>query len=329
MSKIAVNLILVTYADRSEYVKQVVDWAQKQTSIKKIYLSDNASKENSSRDLKLFAAKYSKINLNVYNDNLGPGRAIKESLIKIKNENPDSFCWILDDDNLPEKNALTELLKFWNKNIDQSHTGKTILAAYRVQRKNYLRAVNENRPDFLIGINNMFRTFHFKSIFKTFFKKNNKKTFNNNLPVAPYGGMFFHINLVDNIGYPDENYCLYSDDHEFSRRLVEQGGNIFLVQESIVNELENSWYHDKGFGFMKIVKSTNGKVMYYSIRNRILFEKKYKVTSYFVYILNALIYCGVLMSLMLITLNFKNIYFFASAVMDGFLNRKYIRYKLS
>ncbi|HPS57713.1 MAG TPA: glycosyltransferase [Spirochaetota bacterium] len=329
MNKIEINLIIVTYADRYNYVKQVTDWAEKQTHIQRIYISDNSSIENSSRKLKQLEKETDKINLTIYNDNLGPGRAIKESLMKIMNNNKNSFCLILDDDNLPDKNALSELIQFWNENIDEMKSGNTILVCFRVQRKNYLRAVTENRPDLLIGINNMFRTFHIKNIFNKFFKKSTDNIFNNNLPVAPYGGMFFHMNLIEQIGYPDEDFCLYFDDHEFSRRLVEKGGNIFLVQKSIINELEDSWYHDKGFGFMKIVKSNNRKVMYYSIRNRIIFEKKYMVTNYFIYLFNALIYCGILILIMLITLNLKNIYTFINAVLDGFLNKKYIKYSLN
>ena len=56
----------------------------------------------------------------------------------------------------------------------------------------------------------------------------------------PYGGLFFHRSIIDIIGLPDTNYFLYGDDFDFSYRITKKGGKIFLVTQSVIEDLEKS-----------------------------------------------------------------------------------------
>jgi GT2 family glycosyltransferase len=267
--------------------------------------------------------------------NEGPGRAIKTALEYGIRCGSNNFFWILDDDNLPKANALEVLTETWIAYKIRSKKENLITVSFRKDRPNYMRAVRHNSPDEIIGIPNIFRSFHIKKAFSILIRKvlhTGKITYENQspdageIPVAPYGGMFFHHDLVIKHGYPDTEYYLYFDDYEFSRRVIRENGKIILACKSIIEDQEQSWYN-KGFGFMRLATQPNHTVMYYSVRNRILFEREYLVTCKPIYLLNGVIYCGIIFSAMLITLNFKNIRVFTEALMDGFKNRKGIRSK--
>ena len=58
------------------------------------------------------------------------------------------------------------------------------------------------------------------------------------VPVAPYGGLFFHKKLIDIIGYPMEDLFLYQDDFEYTYRITKNGGKIYLILNSTVKDLE-------------------------------------------------------------------------------------------
>jgi hypothetical protein len=69
--------------------------------------------------------------------------------------------------------------------------------------------------------------------------------------------------LVDKIGYLNENYFLYLEDTDYSLRTINAGFKIYYVAASII-------YH-------KVQASTSQKSnylpIYYSIRNRLYFAK--------------------------------------------------------
>lgn len=321
-SQYNVNLIVVTYKDRANYVQKIANWVFSENNITSMIIIDNNSVASSREKLASLSQNNNKIKILSFNDNLGPGRGIIEAIKQFK-ERGSSFFWILDDDNLPDSNALTNLILFWGNNNFQKND--TMLVSYRKNRENYIKAFHEGREDILIGKKNMFRTFHFSILFPT---KKIKTSKLDSLPVAPYGGMFFHKDLLLNIGYPDEDYCIYFDDHEFSRRLVEKGGKIFLVENSHIIDMEQSWYHGNSKGFMKIVKTENPILMYYSVRNRIFFEKKYMINNTFHYLINACVYVSIVLFFMLVNFKWNNMKYYIRALYDGFSGNKYVRYKL-
>jgi GT2 family glycosyltransferase len=331
-----VQIIIVTYGNRANFVKRTVKRVLSFSTVSRVIIVDNNSSPESKRLLEKIADGHNdKIELIHNSENAGPGRAIRTALESGIRSGRNSFFWILDDDNLPKPDALDVLTSIWNKFEIESKNENLIAASFRKDRPNYLRAVRHNSPNEIMGIPNIFRSFHIKKAPSLLIQKvlrpgktenTDKSMDTGEIPVAPYGGMFFHPDLVIKHGYPDSEYYLYFDDYEFSRRVIREGGHIILACKSIIEDQEQSWYN-KGFGFMRLATQKNRTVMYYSVRNRILFEKEYLVSSKPVYLLNGLIYCGIMFSAMLITLNFKNIRVFSEALLDGFRGRKGIRKK--
>ncbi|WP_204327509.1 hypothetical protein, partial [Stenotrophomonas maltophilia] len=60
-------------------------------------------------------------------------------------------------------------------------------------------------------------------------------------PIAPYGGLLIPRCLLDKIGLPLEDMFLYIDDIEFSYRITSGGGNIFIVPDSKILDIDQSW----------------------------------------------------------------------------------------
>ncbi len=55
-------------------------------------------------------------------------------------------------------------------------------------------------------------------------------------------GLFFHKDLIEKIGLPDESYFLYVDDFDFTYRITKAGGEIWMVTNSHLHDLESSFY---------------------------------------------------------------------------------------
>lgn len=98
-----------------------------------------------------------------------------------------------------------------------------------------------------------------------------------------YSGLFFNKEILQEIGLPDENLFLYSDDIEYTYRITKKiGGKIFIVTNSLLQDIDFS-YSSSTFGIMGL---SDYNKLYYSVRNTILIEKKYKITNSFIYNLN-------------------------------------------
>jgi GT2 family glycosyltransferase len=108
------------------------------------------------------------------------------------------------------------------------------------------------------------------------------------VPVAPYGGLFIDKKILTKIGYPDENFYLYADDHEWSYRITKNGGEIYLIFDSKIDDIELSWHvpkENKETTF-SIISKANPFRVYYSIRNRVYFEINNLVNNRAIYWIN-------------------------------------------
>ena len=114
-----------------------------------------------------------------------------------------------------------------------------------------------------------------------------------------------------------EEFFLYQDDFEYTYRITKKGGKIYLLLDSIVEDLERSWgavermtiFHDYNEGPKTRV--------YYTVRNRVYFDLKYRVTNKFVYLLNMALF----KTLLFIFNGFRSNKVFERAVEDGIMGR--------
>tara|TARA_R110002126_G_scaffold264475_2_gene407542 strand:+ start:22042 stop:23004 length:963 start_codon:yes stop_codon:yes gene_type:complete len=309
-----ITAVIVTYADRFNLLNQVVESCF-QSNVSQIIIVDNNSVKSSKIKLKNLQ-NYHKEKISVLwnNENLGSAKAYKQGLEKARASKSCEYIWLLDDDNKPQKEALKIVLEFWKHKPDDVVS----LLSFRPDRQQYKQAVLENNPKLVLGWANSFSGFHIVQKFNNFLFS--KKTVNNEnifgeIAYAPYGGMFFHKSLLDEIGYPNEDYFLYSDDHDWSYRITKANKKIFLVLNSIINDIDTSWaLIDKKSNTFTKIKNAPPLRVYYNTRNRILFEKNYLITNSFVYTVNRFIFMAILFFFACRSKNFK---VFKKAVSDA------------
>lgn len=301
-----VYAIIVTYADRFHLLRQVIESCFTE-GIKKIIIIDNNSDHKSKTQLKNLENEISdKLKVIYLEENIGSSGGYKRGLVEADKDKNCEFIWLLDDDNKPQKNALSTLINFWNNLEQKDKKEKISLLSYRKDRIAFKEAIMTNNPNLVLGRKNSFLGFHIlelpKKIIKAIKRKLNISTFHENIDiktglvsVAPYGGMFFHKSIIDMIGFPNEDFFVYADDHDWSYRITKNGGGIYLVLDSKVDDIDTSWIlKEKATSpFYSYLNEGSDFRVYYTVRNRVYFEQAI-VTNKLIYILQSKIFLFIL-----------------------------------
>lgn len=304
-----VTAVIVTYEERYHYLEKVID-ALKKEGINKIVLVLNGVGVNSKKEIKNRAKKETILHILDLNKNTGSAGGFKYGIkeaIKLQTE----YIWLLDDDNYPEEGALSNLFKSLKKNNFSRE--RDALLSFRTDRPLYLKSVKEgNGSGMLKGINSALG-------FCLFSKNKAFSEYNEfGLKVAPYGGLFFHKDLINSIGFPDETYFLYGDDFDFSIRISKKGGRISFVENSRIMDLEKSFHlRKKRFYHTRFHQTNNFQLIQYSVRNGIVFQLNHRVKSLFKFFINLFVYSLLVTFLLVISFNFKKISYFFKGIFTG------------
>lgn len=287
--------IIVTYSDRFHLLSKVIESCLT-NGVGNVIVVDNNSCTNSKQQLKLLIKRNSKLKV-IWNDaNLGSAKAFKQGLI-LANQSNGQYILLLDDDNMLEPGALDILKKHW---INKKSNKTKCLLAYRPDRKLYKEAIQTKNPEYVLGSPNSFYGFDIWDKISGLFEK---KPFyysditSGKIAYAPFGGMFFEKSLIQEIGYPREDFFLYSDDHEWSFRIYKLGFSIELLINSRIQDLEASWAlqkPNKKVSIFKRLKEANPFRLYYTIRNRLIFEQEHRVTSRILHTFNRKVFSCIL-----------------------------------
>jgi len=295
--------VTVTYGNRFKYLIQVIDSLIEQ-GIDKIVIVLNGSEESSLLKIKELKNKFDCIELIDLEKNTGSANGFSKGIEFAYNENAD-FIWLLDDDNCPKNDALSVLKSEWLNLVREYPKQKLALLSYRNDRKIYSDAINLGNTKLMLGSVNSFLGFSFLDKITNIFtkKKSNKIKLKDKgiVAVAPYGGLFFHRDLIPIIGLPDKSYFLYGDDYDYSYRISKNSGKIFLIMRSKIVDLEKSFHLiQKTRVFSTKYFNTNSKdKIFYSVRNGIIFEQNF-VNNLFIYFFNSFIYLVLLFVLMIL-----------------------------
>ncbi|MBX6361782.1 MAG: glycosyl transferase family 2, partial [Acidobacterium ailaaui] len=272
-------------------------------------------------------------------DNYGSAGGYKRGLQEAYSDPECEFIWLLDDDNKPLKNSLNVLKRCWHDlNIQNKEIKIALLSWRRNKEFDQILAIVENNPNKVLGKKNSFYGFHIldfgEKIYRTF-KRSVYQTHLNidlllnylvekniqsgELAVAPYGGLFVHKKCLDKIGFPNEDFFVYADDHEWSYRLTKAGGKILLCWKSQLEDLEMSWHiaENRLTTFDVLLKTATGYRVYYAIRNRIFFEINNLVFSKPLYLINMLAFKFFLWFFSLIYEKFERYKLVNLAIRDG------------
>ena len=282
-------VVTVTYGNRWHLLHQTLT-AVFNEGIRSAIVVDNGSQDSIIENaIKEFGGKVHVVTLPT---NTGSANGYKIGVEEALKTDANYF-WLLDDDNKPLHGSLNNLL-LANQFLGLNE--QCALLSLRRDRLEYVSAAKSGRAGFFI--NNSFMGFHFKDAFlKIADQLLGQKTPSDSfrfplvsIDYAPYGGFFFHRNWVNIIGLPDENYFLYGDDHEYTSRIISHGGSIYLCSNSEVLDLETSWHLQRQKLPSFFSTSGSDDKVFYSIRNRVYFEKERLISNHFIYSINKIFF---------------------------------------
>ena len=281
--------IIVTYGNRFSLIEKVAN-ACIENGVQTIFVVDNGSPEKNRLKLYDFALNNNDYIQLIRNDhNLGSAGGYSIGLQRAKACTEFNHFLLLDDDNLMDKNSYLSLLQYWKEELSPEERMNSALLALREDREYYVRFTKEQNDDVLLGTSNSFMHYDFFSRQRiqnvTIIESTRIKT-----PIAPYGGLLIPRCLLDKIGLPLEDMFLYIDDIEFSYRITSGGGNIFIVPDSKILDIDQSWgskaeNHKKKLSSPVLEEGESFRI-YYTFRNRSFFEYFYRVNNKPLYFFN-------------------------------------------
>jgi GT2 family glycosyltransferase len=292
----SVACVIVTYGRREQLVRRTVAAVQSNPAVKRVIVVDNGCNRPVMVDDFATEPPVDVIRLA---SNLGSAGGFHAGITAAQRLDDVEFVLILDDDNVGEDGFLERLLAL--------HTalGATVdvgLCALRRHRGIYPTLLADQNA---VAIRtNSFLNFHFaelpSKLWRRFTRSRPRHPDNyggfhlRRIETAPYGGLLLPMAAVRKVSPPNKDFVLYSDDHDYSLRLMDAGVAIYLTDVGCINDAEDSWDKPNTSARSALV-SPNAPAwrLYYACRNRILIEKRY-TTSPIIYRLNRTTYVGLL-----------------------------------
>ncbi|MGI4749140.1 MAG: glycosyltransferase [Janthinobacterium lividum] len=288
--KYKVCVLTVTYGNRWRFLQQVLKRVLGFEEVVQVVVVDNASDYSVLKEASVLADNRIKVLANA--ENKGSAGGYKQALEYAHQHAAADLIWLLDDDNLPNENALKILLENWEK-IPGENTEKALFCL-RSDREPHVRIAQGENPFRYYLVPDNFLGFSVKRIFYNQFLKlkdrfTGEKLFKIyvKIPYVPYGGLLLHQEMIARIGYPNEAFFLYVDDSEYSYRITANGGTIWLIPESKIVDVDQS----QGINYQKRIFSSalldqwNFRI-YYHVRNRLFFYSPITIKNRWFFNLN-------------------------------------------
>jgi len=327
MAKIKYNVcvVTVTYGNRWAFLKQVITKTLSFAQVTQIVVVNNASGYNLEQNLQEFNSE--KVIVLNNPENLGSAGGYKQGINYAGKNSMADFIWLLDDDNLPEANTLTNLLTTWNEIEGANH--KKALFCLREDRINHIKIAQGENPYRYYLVPDNFMGFNIFNIFKNqYYKLRDKferdKPFKKyvQMPYVPYGGLLIHQSIIAVIGLPSEQFYLYVDDSEYTYRITQNNGAIWLVPTCKIIDVDQSQglnYQKKLF-HSRLLDQWNFRT-YYAVRNRMYFYSRVAVKNKLVFGINKMLYLMSLKMISLLSSKSKQYKQLTAAVNDGLEGR--------
>lgn len=292
----SVACVIVTYGRREHLVRQTVAAAQASPVVKRVIVVDNGCNRPVAAD---DFAPEPPVDVIRLDSNLGSAGGFHAGITAAQRLEDVRFVLILDDDNVGEEGFLERLLALHTALGTSDNVG---LCALRRHRGIYPTLLADQNAVAIRA--NSFLNFHLASLPSKLWRRiarsgerrpENYGEFHlRRIETAPYGGLLLPIAAVKKVSPPNKEFVLYSDDHDYSLRLMDAGVAIYLTDVGCINDAEESWDKPSTSARSALV-SPNAPAwrLYYACRNRILIEKRY-TTSPIAYRINRMSYVGIL-----------------------------------
>jgi GT2 family glycosyltransferase len=237
-----VTAIIATF-NRLDFLKEIIQGLRNQTyKIYNIVVTNNSSEDGTEEWL-----NEQKDIIVQKQENVGSSGG-QYTGMKGAMETDCDFIWMMDDDVVPEKNCLENLMKVADEN--------KIVAPVRYNNDGTLfwnETINFN-------ISNPFKSIWDGINNKEYYDKQGELVYTEGLT---FEGPLIPRNIVEKIGYPEFSFFIYADDSEYMIRAIKHGFKTYLVKSAKMN---------RKLPVPDLHKDFNWK-HYYIIRNIIAIDK--------------------------------------------------------
>lgn len=290
-----IQAVIVTYANRGEFLSQCIKSLYEAGVVDLVVVDNRADYDVPAILSKCIGLKYDVIHLE---KNQGSAVGYNVGMQKVMQGDAD-FIFLLDDDNVVLPGAIAHLQDVWQSKKEEYNSNLLMIGATRPAHVKSTDPTGKGQShDSFLGFDR--RDIYLK-IIKNIFGKERWHSFCHEevrrVDFAPYSGLFFSRNLLNVVGLPNKEFVLYADDTEFTYRVTQNGGAIFLTGKPFVNDLEESWNVGDEYSnsFRRWLFGGSDIRVFYSVRNHVYFEIfSRKPKNQFSRMLNKLIYMAML-----------------------------------
>ncbi|MGN6179193.1 MAG: glycosyltransferase [Mucilaginibacter sp.] len=289
-----VCILIVTYGDRWHLLERILQRLNTFAQVAHVVVMDNASTYDVASKAKEICEE--KVTVLTSVENLGSAGGYKKAIEYAVNATDANLFMLLDDDNLPAENVMDDLLRQW-PTIDEGNDKKALFC-FRDDRRSHVMIAKGEDPDRFYLVPDNFLGFHLFRILSNKLRKTKDARFVSMplkerviMPYVPYGGLLIHRRMIELIGYPDERFYLYVDDSEFTYRITQQGGHIWMIPACRIIDIDKS----QGINYKKrlfheqLLDEWSFRT-YYHVRNRVYFYSRVAVKNEGIFRLNKVIY---------------------------------------
>ena len=258
-----INIIAVVVTfNRKILLEECIKSLLEQTyPLKDIYIVDNCSTDRTKEYLKE-KKLFNKIKYFRLKENSGGAGGFNFGFYKAKNEC--EWIWAMDDDAVPQKNALKFLIS--DKNFDEKNVGA--LVSKIIYPKNSIdRTIDSVIKNDYIFRNNILKPKDFR--------KENVEIF-----TYPLLGILFKSKIINEIGNVNKDFFIQCDDLDFTLRISKRYKMIW-IKKSIILHKEFNTFNEKIFFSKKlnIIGINSLWKEYYGIRNHLYIMNEYNMLS--------------------------------------------------
>lgn len=249
-----IKAVVVTF-NRKDLLLECVEAIMNQTyEVSSLIIIDNNSTDGT---YELLLSKNildnDKVLYNKLDKNIGGAGGFYEG-IKLASKDDTDWIWIMDDDTIPTKNALEELVK-----ASKLIKGKTSFLASTVYG---MEGETMNVPTISLEKEDNGYTSWYKYLDKGIVK----------ISTATFVSLLIDVNAVRNVGLPCKDYFIWGDDIEYTMRLIKYYGDAYFVGNSKVI------HKRKGGSALSLFSEDNINrinMYYYSYRNDLINANEY------------------------------------------------------
>lgn len=256
VSRVAkVDCIIVTY-NRLELLKECLNAVENQSkAVHKIFIIDNDSTDDTWKYLKMIEKAHPNIIPVHLKKNTGGAGGFNQGIKRFMKESNSEYVWIMDDDTIPDTDALLNLIRKTNVSENMGFLASNVKWKDNSPAKMNIPRTSTNWNEYIEqGLTQ--------------------------IEYASFVSLLIPRGVVLKVGYPISDFFIWGDDVEYTSRINKAGYKGYLVDKSIVeHKIKDNISTD-----IVIEKSKNRISRYYfANRNSLYNAKRYAGKMEFIY----------------------------------------------